>query len=217
MTKRLKIVVSTPTFLPIVGGAELAIHEIYRRLASRHDVTVLTVQPRRRAVAMYGANDYLSRPYEVREALGQAEARAPDIVGRVLNHTSVPYIVELGRLRRERPIDVLNFHYLKPHGGALLCARYVWGIPVVASLVGRTDVVWLLPHRRRPYSSFVASRAEIALPISKFYLRGGCLNRRVRVIPFGADTAEFSPTRRSEAMRRDLGVRPEDLMMAAVQ
>ena len=139
MTKRLKIVVSTPTFLPIVGGAELAIHEIYRRLASRHDVTVLTVQPRRRAVAMYGANDYLSRPYEVREALGQAEARAPDIVGRVLNHTSVPYIVELGRLRRERPIDVLNFHYLRPHGGALLCARYVWGIP------GRSLIGW--PNR----------------------------------------------------------------------
>src|SRR5205814_125249 len=37
-----KILVLTPTFLPVVGGAELVLLEVYRRLARRHDVRLLT-------------------------------------------------------------------------------------------------------------------------------------------------------------------------------
>src|SRR5204863_105646 len=39
---RMRILVLTPTFLPVVGGAELVLLEVYRRLARRHDVRVLT-------------------------------------------------------------------------------------------------------------------------------------------------------------------------------
>ncbi len=38
----MRILVLTPTFFPVVGGAEMVIFEIYRRLARRHQVRLLT-------------------------------------------------------------------------------------------------------------------------------------------------------------------------------
>ena len=39
----MRILVLTPTFLPMVGGAEILLLEVYRRLAQRHQVCLLTV------------------------------------------------------------------------------------------------------------------------------------------------------------------------------
>ena len=38
----MRILVLTPTFLPALGGAELVILQVYRRLAERHSIQVLT-------------------------------------------------------------------------------------------------------------------------------------------------------------------------------
>ena len=38
----MRILVITPTFLPALGGAELVVLQIYRRLACNHSVLVLT-------------------------------------------------------------------------------------------------------------------------------------------------------------------------------
>jgi len=38
----MKILVDTPTFLPVVCGAETVIYEIFQRLAQHHEVKILT-------------------------------------------------------------------------------------------------------------------------------------------------------------------------------
>ena len=41
VSERLRLVLTTHTFLPTVGGAELGVHELAVRLGRRHDVVVL--------------------------------------------------------------------------------------------------------------------------------------------------------------------------------
>jgi hypothetical protein len=58
----MKMLVITPGFLPAVGGAEIGVHEIYTRLGTRHQVTILTKSPRRPSptTVQYGGNLRLS-------------------------------------------------------------------------------------------------------------------------------------------------------------
>jgi hypothetical protein len=38
----MNILVVKPTFLPVAGGAELGIHETYKRLGENHKIEILT-------------------------------------------------------------------------------------------------------------------------------------------------------------------------------
>ena len=54
----MKILVLTPTFLPVVGGAELVVLEVYRRLARHHEVRLLTPVLGAELVRAFGADEY---------------------------------------------------------------------------------------------------------------------------------------------------------------
>jgi glycosyltransferase involved in cell wall biosynthesis len=213
----MRIVVSTPTFLPIVGGAELGIHEIYKRLGRKHDVTILTPRPPRQLLDEYGAQDYTSNRYEVRHIFPELDRALSRTAGRVLKRTSLPYATELARIvRHERP-DLINFHFIKPHGSALLLMRRLYGVPCVLSLVGRSDVVRLLNPPKRWYAQTVISQADLVLSNSTYYLGSDRGGSRSSVIPYGVDVDEFAPARRNTRLRRDLGLTVEHFLLFSVQ
>ena len=58
----MKILVLTPTFFPVMGGAEKGIFEIYRRISGRHDVVILTPELKTELKTSYQAEDPLSFP-----------------------------------------------------------------------------------------------------------------------------------------------------------
>lgn len=213
----MRIVVSTPIFLPVVGGAELGIHEIYRRLGRDHDVTILTPCLPRELIDEYGARDYPSDDYKVRHIFPKLDRVSPKTIRRILKRTSLLYIAELARaVHRERP-DVINFHFIKPHGGALLTMKRLYGMPVVLSLVGRSDVTRLLPAPRRAYAEMVISQSDLVLPNSTFYLGMHRKEPRIRIVPYGVDIHEFSPARRSATLRKELGVTDDHFLLFSVQ
>jgi glycosyltransferase involved in cell wall biosynthesis len=213
----MRILVSTPIFLPVVGGAELGIHEIYRRLGRTHDVTILTPRLPSELLEGYGAEDYASDNYDVRYIFPALDRALPRFARRVLKRTSLLYSAELGRtIRRERP-DVVNFHFIKPHGASLLTMRWLYGVPIALSLVGRSDVLELLSGPKRRYAEMVISGADVLLPNSTYYLGSERDDPRVRVIPYGVDVKEFSPTRRNISLRQELGLTDEHFLLFSVQ
>lgn len=214
----MNILVSTPTFLPVVGGAELGIHEIYDRLGKRHRVTVITPDPGPRAIAAYGADDYRDASYDV-HYLGSTLARIrPAVAGKALKRTSLPYISAIRRVVAAYPVDVVNFHYIAPHGAAMLYVRRLLRIPVAVSLVGRTDVARHLSVHKRLYARVALSAAHAVLPISKYYYPDLDQNgSNIFTIPYGVDTRQFSPNRRSEGLRKELGLDQDDFVLLAVQ
>lgn len=214
----MRIVVSTPTFLPLVGGAELGIHELYNRIGRQHDVIVVTPRHSSRAIADYGADDYGDANYRVLHVGDILDRARPAAVGRAIKRTSLPYINALHDLAAERPIDVANFHFLSPQGAAMLYAHHRLRLPIAISLVGRADVVHRLSRPRRCYARLALSAADAILPISTYYRDGTeAHTTKTTIIPFGVDTQEFAPSRRSDRLRRELGLGPEHFMLLAVQ
>jgi glycosyltransferase involved in cell wall biosynthesis len=212
-----KILVSTPTFLPVVGGAELGIHEIYSRLGHRHEVTILTPVPADRSVQLYGSTDSLQAPYRIHELLPNLSRSGPGFVSKAVRRSSLPYIWEIRQLLARERFDVANFHYISPHGGALQYTTRVRSLPTMLSLVGRQDVVRLLPFGRRRYAERVLAAASSVAPISRYYLEDLRRVRHLQVIPYGVDTNSFAPSARSDNLRRSLGVNANDFLLLTVQ
>jgi glycosyltransferase involved in cell wall biosynthesis len=213
----MRIIVSTPTFLPVVGGAQLGIHEIYRRIGENHDVTILTPRLPDHSLAGYGAQDYLSENYEVRYIFPTLERTLPYIARRSLKRTALLYMGELARIARSERPDVINFHFIKPHGSASVFIKRFYHIPVALSLVGRSDVVSLLSTPKRLYAEAVIKDADVVLPNSTYYLGPREYSSHVRVIPYGVDIEEFSPTRRSASLRHELGLADDSFLLFSVQ
>lgn len=213
---RARVVVTTPTFLPIVGGAEVGIHEICARLSGEFDVTVITLLPRRRNLDQYAADDYSERPYQVRYALERTAVRSPEPLLRLLNRSSVPLLLEVWRQHRKNRVDLLNLHFIKQQAGVALLGR-LSRIPVVTSLVGRSDVVRLLPRRKRLYTKLVAKLTTVTVPNSTFYLRQQSFGGPTKIIPYGVNTTLFHPDKRDAKLRQRIGVDDHTLVLLTVQ
>jgi glycosyltransferase involved in cell wall biosynthesis len=211
MGRRLRILVSTPSFLPVVGGAELGIHELYSRIGQRHDVTIVTPPPCSDVVEAYGANDYTERSYRVEHLMPVLDRARPRILVRALRRLSLPYLLRLAHIARQDRADVVNFHFVRPHGLALIGLRRLFRVPVVLSLVGRSDVLGLLSRPQRHYAKAVIANANEVVAISSYCAGGNA------VIPYGVDTAAFSPDHRSEELRAELGAQSDDLLLLTVQ
>src|SRR2546428_1083487 len=137
----------------------------------------------------------------------------PSIIMRGLRRMSLPYLVGLWRLARREAADVGNFHFVRPHGLALVGIRRLFDVPTVLSLVGRPDVVELLSPPQKVYARATIASADEVVAISSYC--GG--QDATAIIPYGVDTSEFSPERRSAELRRELNIQPTDLVLLAVQ
>jgi glycosyltransferase involved in cell wall biosynthesis len=201
----------------VVGGAEIGIHEIYHRLGRDHDVTILTPPLSPALLATYGADDYVSDRYRVVHIYPMLERRLPALACRALRRTSLLYVAALASaIRSDRP-DVINFHFVRPHGGALIMTQRLHRVPSVLSLVGRLDVMRLLPSPQRIYAKMIVAQADLTLPNSSYYLGTRSAGSNIRVIPYGVDAAQFSPSRRSDALRDSLGLTSEHFALVCVQ
>lgn len=137
----MRILVLTPTFLPAVGGAELVLFEVYRRLARRHEVLLVT--------------PFLDPAVLREQASGEYDALIPFPVDRYRDRISCmripghtwsagaipPFSLSAvaavrAAVRRFRP-DVLNVHYLMPTGLAGVVAERILGVPTVMTMNGR--------------------------------------------------------------------------------
>jgi glycosyltransferase involved in cell wall biosynthesis len=213
----MRIAVSTPTFLPLIGGAQLGIHEIYDRIGARHDVTILTPRLSREPAKGYATvEDYASERYAVRYLPPALDGPFPQLA-RGLRRTSLPYAAGLLRLSRESRFDLVNFHFAKPHAGAMLLARRVLKAPVALSLVGRSDVLRLQSRIERAYVKAAIASADAVIPNSAYYLGADAASTRAKVIPYGVDTDEFSPARRTRRLRARLGLGEERFVLFSVQ
>jgi glycosyltransferase involved in cell wall biosynthesis len=137
----LNILVLTPTFLPVVGGAELVLFEVYRRLARRHGVRLLTPVLAPALLRDQGSQEYEAVvPFPVERYHDQVSFMR--IPGHRWSGGAIPPFslsaISATReaVRRFKP-DVLNIHYLMPTGLAGVIGERWLGVPTVVTLTGR--------------------------------------------------------------------------------
>jgi glycosyltransferase involved in cell wall biosynthesis len=216
----LRILVATPTFLPLVGGAELGIHEICSRLGRHHHVTILTPNPRGAEADRYQASDDYQGDYEVkRYRIPGRDGLRP--VRWLTTGSGIGFIGAASRLLRVGRFDVANFHFAQPQVLPFCTHPSLrrHDVPVVLSLVGRRDVLADAPWALRGLNKAAMERSSIILPNSSFYVDRTAWSDRpnVHVVPFGVDTSLYHPGLDGTCTRRRVGADPGDLVVLAVQ
>ncbi|MBN9177784.1 MAG: glycosyltransferase family 4 protein [Microbacterium sp.] len=186
----MKVLVLTPTFFPIVGGAEVGIHEIYRRVAETETVTIATTIP---ADSTDDGFEALDHTREAMYSISRVPPRTQKT--RILKKASAFFAVReisyIRQLKRAGQVDVINLQFVYPHGLVAVAARLM-NIPVVLSLVGRSDVLAGLSWWRRLHAELVLRAANAITANSKYYLSGSRWTSSATVVPYGADTPYFA-------------------------
>ena len=217
----MKILVLTPTFLPVVGGAELVLLEVYRRLARRHDVRLLTPVLPESLRRDHGSSEYdalVTFPverYEDRVTL--MRVRGHRWTAGAIPPFSLSAVAAVRRAIAAARPDVLNVHYAMPTGLAGVVADRRLGVPTVLTMNGR-DV----PGPGVPVLWRWWQRALIALLTDATYVSGYCRDAiygpgrgRGEVIANGVEIPP--PLGDGGALRASLEVPPGDCLVFALQ
>ena len=161
----MKILVLSPTFLPVVGGAELVLFEVFRRLARSHAVRLVTpVLPealqRQQAQPEYG-DDAVPFPVErYADRVTFMRVRGHRWTSGAIPPFSLSAVAAVMRaVKRDRP-DVLNVHYAMPTGLAALVAERLLGVPAVVTMNGRDVPGPGVPRAWRRWQRALLSRVS---------------------------------------------------------
>jgi glycosyltransferase involved in cell wall biosynthesis len=216
-----RILVLTPTFLPVVGGAELVLLEVYRRVARRHDVRLLTPVLPEALLRDHGSPEYdalVNFPVErYQDRLTLMRVRGHRFTAGALPPFSLSALAAVRRAVAAARPDVLNVHYAMPTGLAGVFAERVLGVPTVLTMNGR-DV----PGPGVPALWRWWQRALIALVSKATYVSGYCRDAiygagrgRGEVIANGVEIPP--PAGDGAAVRAALEVPPGDCLVFALQ
>lgn len=221
----MRILVLTPTFLPVVGGAELLLLHVFRRLAARHEVLLLAPEPAPELVAAHGNPEYDGLVnFEVRRYADRFSCMK--IPGHRLSRGLIPpfslsAVGAVRRAARDFAPDVLNVHYCMPTGLAAWWAQRALGLPTVLSLTGR-DVpgpgvppLWGWWHRR--VGSACAGRTHITEFCRRAVYGPRAGEDAGGIIPGGVAEAPAPDPAGTAALRVRLGVAPDAPLVFALQ
>ncbi len=221
----MKILVVTPTYLPIVGGAEFGIFEIYRRLGQKHDVSILTPQKSEEHIATHGTQDPYYDEEKIKVYRFNDKYRLNNIFGKeyyckgLLPPFSVSYVKELFHFVKLHKQDLINFHYITPCGLALVAMRVFGNIPIVLSLVGRSDVVSIESNWfRRLYYWVVIKASSLVISNSRYYLQLGdkdCVDELI--IPYGVDIDKYKDVENKQSFRLENGIDDKTIIIFTLQ
>jgi glycosyltransferase involved in cell wall biosynthesis len=168
----MRILVLTPTFLPAVGGAELVILQIYRRLALKHKILILTPHLSEKITRNSGSSEYDDlvnfKVKRYHDKFTLMKIRGHRITLGLIPPFSLSAVLALKRAINIFKPDVINVHYVMPTGLAGIYAQKILKIPTVITYNGR-DVpgpgvpkIWKFWHR------FVGTNCQDMTFVSKY-------------------------------------------------
>ena len=212
----MRIAVLTHTFFPIVGGAEIGIHEIFQRFPD-DDVTVITPIAADYADAFSVAEHGGDTAYRViRYVRRPSRFRSPRL-RRLASLLAWQEFRMLRRMHRDAPLDAINVHFVQPFGLIALWSRLFLRVPVTLTLIGRTDVWASLSTNLRRHAAVALRAASSSSQITEFCLQGSPF-ADVPVLPYGVDSAIYRPDPAARArVRSRLGLPKDTTVLVAAQ
>lgn len=183
------IAILSHTFFPVVGGAEMGIHELARRLGHAHDVTVVT--PMAESTDAAGATAPPPDGYQVLRYGGRFWATSR--WGWFTLRLAWREFRVLRALHKRQPLTAINVHFVGWYGLVALWARLFMRVPVTISLVGRTDVYRDLSRGARIHLRICVRLADRVTQISRYCLEGWSGGAQVAELPYGVDVTAYRP------------------------
>lgn len=212
----LHIVTCAPDYLPHVGGAEIGLHSLLRRVGDDTGHAVSVVVP----------TDQGDLPrHEVLDGVAVRRFRRPRRWMRWYAPTAA-CLTRLPLIVRGAQPDVVHLSYALPSGPGGAVGAHLAGVPYVLSLGGNdvTDPIYPPPPRLQAVARRLAHRARRVIcwtsPVRSIVVDDWRVDPdRVSVNPFGVDTDRFTPMDRStaNAVRAAWGLGPDDAVVLALQ
>jgi glycosyltransferase involved in cell wall biosynthesis len=219
-----RVLVTSPTYFPIVGGAELLIHDVLTLLSRGHDVRLVTPRLPESSRPFWDGDDVMARErpsYEVAwfdDRHDMLDVRGHRVTRGLIPPMSLSAVSALGaHVRQFKPDQLVTFFGI-PLGLPSLLIRALHGLPLTMVLCG-TD----LPSPRtaqvplwKNYLRATTSGADRAVYVSRFCF--DALEQREfnpdhdRVIHGGVPT-DLVATADPGRVRRDLGLDDDELLL----
>jgi glycosyltransferase involved in cell wall biosynthesis len=207
----MKILVLSPTFLPVVGGAEMVLFEVYGRLARRHDVRLLTPVLSASLLAQHASAEYDDRavPFPVEryaDRMTLMRVRGHRRTAGAIPPFSLSAVSATGRAIRAFRPDVLNVHYAMPTGLAALVADRVHRVPTVLTMNGRDVPGPGVPRLWRYWQRLLMSGVTDTTYVSRYCRDAVWGRRRGRGTVVYNGVENPPPAGEPERVRRDLEI-----------
>jgi phosphatidylinositol alpha-1,6-mannosyltransferase len=221
----MNILVLTPTFFPVMGGAELGIYKICRFLGKKHKVRILTPELSSKLSSAYRMEENTFDLAEFELIRYSDRLNLKNFPGiRLLKGLIPPFSLSLVCQAMQeassfKPDAVLTFYAL-PCGlaGALIQRRM--RIPVLLSIIGRDVPGPDIPRFWGTYVRWSIRSVERTLFISDYCRQALSEADQAAdsdVIPFGVDTASYTPDLDGSPLRIKLGIPREAKILLAIQ
>lgn len=220
----MKILVITPTFLPIIGGAELAIYEVFRRIAKTHDVGLITPE-----VPAILQDSYSMKEYS--DGLNFPVWRYPDkftLLRRRLQYYScgmippfsISAIKPIKNIIKKFNPDVINAYYMTGTGLAAIAGKIFLKVPVILNFIGRDVPGSGTPPLWKYYDRLLASLSSDLTYVSEYCrdsIYGTNRNTRGHIIYLGVDISKFNPQNEGDKIRERLGCGKNHTLLFSLQ
>jgi glycosyltransferase involved in cell wall biosynthesis len=211
----MRILVITHLFLPNIGGAELGIYEIYKRISKNNDVRILCPYSKKKVNRNYQYNFEVVR---FKDSYGFHKLIGHRIMGGVIPPFSISALGAVRRNVDEFEPNVINLHYAIPYGLAVVKGSGT--CPIVLSIIGREVPGPGTPYMWKHYIRHISRKVSDTIYISN-YCRSQIFNSsnsNGHIIPYGVDVARFTGLKdRSTALRKKLNIAPESIVLFSLQ
>jgi len=202
----------------MVGGAEIVLLEVYRRLAQRHEVCLLTADKELPSVDLDRLINFPVVRY--RDRFSFMKFRGHRLTGGVLPPFSLSSVNATRRVVADFRPDVLNTHYMAHTGLAAVVAQRQLGVPCVLTFPGRDVPGPNTPWFWMYYDRWVADMVAEVTFVSDYCRRaifGPSGHGKGIVISAGVDLERFNPGLDGLCLRQRLGLAPEVPILFAMQ
>jgi phosphatidylinositol alpha-1,6-mannosyltransferase len=214
----MRILVVTPTFLPHVGGAEIVILEVYRRLAARHDVLLVTAD---KGGSPSDRDHLVNFPVErYADRFTTMRIRGHRATGGVIPPFSLSAVGAVDKAATRFRPDVMNAHYMAHTGLAAVAAHKRRALPAVLTLLGRDAPGPRTPFGWKYYCRWAARSVTDVTYVSDYCRRtvfGDSSRAPGRVIFAGVDIERFHPRGDGREARERAGVSSDAPLLVAIQ
>ena len=221
----LVILAVCPSFFPVVGGAELLVYEVLRRVSRQARVRLITPVISEEIAATWGSSHPTDIPFEVIrfvDRLNTTRLPGHKITRGVVPPVSVSAVrTGLRECRRSEPDVVFSF-YLHSVGLAALAAARVSGSPLVPVICGTDVASGNRPPLWRRWGRMLLRRADSTVYVSDFTKRqfwgsGEPESHDSTCIPNGVDMSMFNPGVDGRVVRENLSIAPGETMILSLQ
>jgi phosphatidylinositol alpha-1,6-mannosyltransferase len=202
----------------MVGGAETVLLEVYRRLAERHEVCLLTAD---KGLPPSDLDHLISfRVIRYRDRFSFMKFRGHRVTGGIVPPFSLSAVSATRRTVTDFRPDVLNTHYMAPTGLATVVVQRQFSLPCVLSFTGRDVPGPNTPWFWKYYGRWVAQQVADVTYISDYCRRaifGPTASLDGHIIPAGVNLQRYHPHISAITMRQRLGLSPDVPVLLAVQ